>query len=75
MRNLALADLTPPDLEAMLSENETLFVEHKAGLRMRRPKRFVRSQTPWAVGCSSALLMDSQMSVKTTVGIPSWRLS
>jgi hypothetical protein len=32
MRNLALADVTEGDLRVMLAENETLFVEHKAGI-------------------------------------------
>jgi schlafen family protein len=31
MRHLALSDLSTPDLERMLAENETLFVEHKGG--------------------------------------------
>jgi Putative DNA-binding domain len=30
MRNLALADVTPYDVRAMVEENETLFVEHKS---------------------------------------------
>jgi len=33
MRSLALSAVSEDDLAAMLSENETLFVEHKAGLR------------------------------------------
>ena len=32
VRNLALADITGDDVAAMLSENETLFVEHKANI-------------------------------------------
>jgi Putative DNA-binding domain len=32
VRNLALADLTAADLDAMLAENETLFVEHKTSV-------------------------------------------
>lgn len=32
VRNLALADATDADVRAMLAENETLFVEHKAAL-------------------------------------------
>jgi hypothetical protein len=32
MRNLALADVGPDDLRAMLAENETLFVEHKGNI-------------------------------------------
>jgi hypothetical protein len=32
MRHLALADITDDDVQRMLAENETLFVEHKGGL-------------------------------------------
>jgi hypothetical protein len=38
MRNLALADPTV-ELASMLSESETLFVEHNGGLERRRPRR------------------------------------
>lgn len=38
MRNLALADLTPADLGAMLAESETLFVERKSGLAFAAAK-------------------------------------
>jgi hypothetical protein len=54
MRNLALADMTAEDLAGMLSENETLFVEHKGGLERRRPRRCARLRTRLAGGFSSA---------------------
>jgi hypothetical protein len=52
--HLALAELTADDLASMLSENDTLFVEHEGGLERRRSRRCTRLRTRLAGGFSSA---------------------